>query len=209
MSRRSEPKEEMVNRILSATESLIVQEGLQNLSMRSIAKEAGIASGTLYLYFKTKDDLLHSLAAQLLECYNGYMHFEFKPEMALFEQYKALVNKKWQFLIERLDLVKQFQAVIGIDELIRETIADETSFWNKLILEGKKQRIIADLPNELLYGLSIGTLVDIQYLQNLNQENQFDGYLDEIITHLESNHFLSFFLLVLWRMYDNGNTEAG
>ncbi len=101
--------------------------------------------------------------------------------MALFEQYKALVNKKWQFLIERLDLVKQFQAVIGIDELIRETIADETSFWNKLILEGKKQRIIADLPNELLYGLSIGTLVDIQYLQNLNQENQFDGYLDEII----------------------------
>lgn len=183
MSRRSEPKEEMVNRILSATESLIVQEGLQNLSMRSIAKEAGIASGTLYLYFKTKDDLLHSLAAQLLECYNGYMHFEFKPEMALFEQYKALVNKKWQFLIERLDLVKQFQAVIGIDELIRETIAiaDETSFWNKLILEGKKQRIIADLPNELLYGLSIGTLVDIQYLQNLNQENQFDGYLDEII----------------------------
>ncbi|GAB1666927.1 TetR/AcrR family transcriptional regulator [Mannheimia haemolytica] len=181
MSRRSEPKEEMVNRILSATESLIVQEGLQNLSMRSIAKEAGIASGTLYLYFKTKDDLLHSLAAQLLECYNGYMHFEFKPEMALFEQYKALVNKKWQFLIERLDLVKQFQAVIGVDELIRETIADETSFWNKLILEGKKQRIIADLPNELLYGLSIGTLVDIQYLQNLNQENQFDGYLDEII----------------------------
>ncbi|HDL1300783.1 TPA: TetR/AcrR family transcriptional regulator [Mannheimia haemolytica] len=184
MSRRSEPKEEMVNRILSATESLIVQEDLQNLSMRSIAKEAGIASGTLYLYylyFKTKDDLLHSLAAQLLECYNGYMHFEFKPEMALFEQYKALVNKKWQFLIERLDLVKQFQAVIGIDELIRETIADETSFWNKLILEGKKQRIIADLPNELLYGLSIGTLVDIQYLQNLNQENQFDGYLDEII----------------------------
>ncbi|HDL1226759.1 TPA: TetR/AcrR family transcriptional regulator [Mannheimia haemolytica] len=181
MSRRSEPKEEMVNRILSATESLIVQEGLQNLLMRSIAKEAGIASGTLYLYFKTKDDLLHSLAAQLLECYNGYMHFEFKPEMALFEQYKALVNKKGQFLIERLDLVKQFQAVIGIDELIRETIADETSFWNKLILEGKKQRIIADLPNELLYGLSIGTLVDIQYLQNLNQENQFDGYLDEII----------------------------
>ncbi|UFK41862.1 helix-turn-helix domain-containing protein [Mannheimia haemolytica] len=49
MSRRSEPKEEMVNRILSATESLIVQEGLQNLLMRSIAKEAGIASGTLYL----------------------------------------------------------------------------------------------------------------------------------------------------------------
>lgn len=181
MSRRSEPKEEMVNRILAATESLIVQEGLQNFSMRNIAKEAGIASGTLYLYFKTKDDLLHSLAAELLACYNGYMDFDFQPELGLFEQYQALIKKKWLFLTERLDLVKQFQAVIGIDELIRETIADETSFWNKLILEGKKQKIIADLPNELLYSLSIGTLVDIQYLQKLNQEIEFETYLDEII----------------------------
>lgn len=181
MSRRIEPKEDMVNRILFATESLIVKEGLQNLSMRNIAKEAGIASGTLYLYFKTKDDLLHSLATQLLECYNGYMHFEFKPELELFEQYKELVKKKWLFLTERLALVKQFQAVIGIDELIRETIADESSFWNKLILEGKKQRIIADLPNELLYSLSIATLVDIQYLQKLNQDINFEEYLDDII----------------------------
>ncbi|MEG9499600.1 TetR/AcrR family transcriptional regulator [Mannheimia indoligenes] len=181
MSRRIEPKEEMVNRILSATEKLIVDEGLQNLSMRNIAKEAGIASGTLYLYFKTKDDLLHGLATQLLECYNNYLSFEFSSEMELFQQYQALMKKKWQFLTERLALVKQFQAVVGIDELIRETIADENSFWNKLIFEGKKQKIIVDLPNELLYSLSIGTLVDIQYLQKLNQDSNFEAYLDEII----------------------------
>lgn len=181
MSRRIEPKEEMVNRILSATEKLIVEEGLQNLSMRNIAKQAGIASGTLYLYFKTKDDLLHSLATQLLECYNNYLSFEFNPEIALFEQYQALMRKKWLFLTERLELVKQFQAVVGIDELIRETVADENSFWNKLIFEGKKQRLIAKLPNELLYSLSIGSLVDIQYLQKLNQEVDFEQHLDEII----------------------------
>lgn len=73
MSRRIEPKEDMVNRILLATEKRIVQDGLQNLSMRNIAKEADIAAGTLYLYFKTKEDLLHCLATQLLECYNSYL----------------------------------------------------------------------------------------------------------------------------------------
>lgn len=101
--------------------------------------------------------------------------------MELFEQYQALMKKKWLFLTERLDLVKQFQAVIGIDELIRETIADENSFWNQLIFEGKRQTLIVDLPNELLYSLSIGTLVDIKYLQKLNQEIHFEEYLDEII----------------------------
>ncbi|AHG75484.1 TetR/AcrR family transcriptional regulator [Mannheimia varigena] len=180
MSRRIEPKEDMVNRIILATEKLIVQEGLQNLSMRNIAKEAGMASGTLYLYFKTKEDLLHCLATKLLECYHNYLSFEFSSDIELFQQYRLLVKKKWLFLNERLELVKQFQAFIGIDELIRETIADNESFWNKLIFEGKKQKIIANLPNELLYSLSIGTLVDIKYLQKLNQEMNFEDYLDEI-----------------------------
>lgn len=181
MSRRVEPKEEMVNRILLATEILIVRGGLQNLSMRNIAKEIGIASGTLYLYFKTKDDLLHCLAARLLNRYNSYIDFEFNPKTEIFSQYQELIRKKWQFLIEQLELVKQFQAVIGIDELIRETIAAEDSFWNKLVFEGKKQKIIANLPNELLYALSIGTLVDMRYLQRFNQSIDFEAYLDEII----------------------------
>ncbi|MDD0824955.1 TetR/AcrR family transcriptional regulator [Mannheimia sp. AT1] len=180
MSRRIEPKEDMVKRILLATEALIVKEGLQNLSMRNIAKEAGIASGTLYLYFKTKDNLLHCLAAQLLNCYNSYIDFDFKPEIELFNQYQELVRKKWLFLTERLELVKQFQAVIGIDELIRETIAAEDSFWNKLVFEGKKQQLIVDLPNELLYALSIGTLVDMKYLQRFRQDINFETYLNEI-----------------------------
>ncbi|MFA9487554.1 MULTISPECIES: TetR/AcrR family transcriptional regulator [unclassified Mannheimia] len=181
MSRRIEPKEEMIKRILSATEVLIVREGLQNLSMRNIAKEVGIASGTLYLYFKTKDELLHCLAANLIKCYQGYMHIEFEPEVELFQQYKQLVNKKWAFLAERLALVKQFQAVMGIDELIRETVADENSFWNRLVFEGKKQKIIVDLPNEILYSVSLGTLIEIKYLQNLNQNFELGEYLDEII----------------------------
>lgn len=81
MSRRIELKEEMEQRILSATAELIIKDGLQNLSMRNIAKEAGIASGTLYLYFKTKEDLLHGLAAQLLACYCSYMQFELDPDV--------------------------------------------------------------------------------------------------------------------------------
>lgn len=59
MSRRSEPKEEMVNRILSATESLIVQEGLQNLSMRSIAKEAGQGSLPVHYIFTLKPKMIY------------------------------------------------------------------------------------------------------------------------------------------------------
>ncbi|QLB14811.1 AcrR family transcriptional regulator [Mannheimia granulomatis] len=181
MSRRIELKEEMVNRILSATEVLIVREGLQNLSMRNIAKEAGIASGTLYLYFKTKDDLLHSLTGQFFDRYCRKMDLVFNPKLDLFEQYKLAVRRKWAFLLDNLELAHQWKAILGFDELVRNEINNKKSFWNEFATECKKQKIIADLPNELLYSLSIGTIVDILYLQRFNSTLHFEEYLDEII----------------------------
>lgn len=57
---QSSSKDEMARQILSVTEILIAEIGIQNLSMRKIATRANLALGTLYLYFKTKDDLLKS-----------------------------------------------------------------------------------------------------------------------------------------------------
>ena len=34
------------------------KKGLHHLSMHKLAKEAGIAAGTIYLYFESKDELL-------------------------------------------------------------------------------------------------------------------------------------------------------
>ncbi len=66
MQNISSAKDDMNRQILSATESLIAEIGIQNLSIRKIATQAGIALGTLYLYFKTKDDLLNKLAYDFL-----------------------------------------------------------------------------------------------------------------------------------------------
>lgn len=181
MAKKTESKEEMEKNILTATENLLIREGLQNISMRNIAKEAGIASGTLYLYFKTKEDLLHYLAVSWVTRYRNHMEFEFNPDLELFSQYQKLVRKKWAFLTEQLEAIKQFQAFMGVEELIRDVIEDEGSCWNKLISEGKKQGIIIDLPNELLCSLCLAPLESIKYLQKLNQKINFDEYLDEII----------------------------
>ena len=46
---------------LNAALKLFVANGVQNTSTAAIAKEAGTASGTLFLYFPTKQDLLDEL----------------------------------------------------------------------------------------------------------------------------------------------------
>jgi AcrR family transcriptional regulator len=47
-------------RILSAAERIFARHGFFAAKVSDVAKEAGVADGTIYLYFKSKDDLLIS-----------------------------------------------------------------------------------------------------------------------------------------------------
>lgn len=51
-------KADLTEQIFLATDRLMAKEGLNQLSMHKLAKEANIAAGTIYLYFKNKDELL-------------------------------------------------------------------------------------------------------------------------------------------------------
>jgi len=47
--------------ILRAATSVFAEKGFFNSKVADIAKAAGVADGTVYLYFKNKDDVLHSI----------------------------------------------------------------------------------------------------------------------------------------------------
>jgi AcrR family transcriptional regulator len=44
--------------ILDAAIGLLMQDGIQGLTMDRVAAEAGVAKGTLYVYFKNKEEIL-------------------------------------------------------------------------------------------------------------------------------------------------------
>jgi TetR/AcrR family fatty acid metabolism transcriptional regulator len=48
-------------RILDAAIKVFAQKGFFQSKVAEIAREAGVADGTVYLYFKNKDDLLVSI----------------------------------------------------------------------------------------------------------------------------------------------------
>lgn len=49
------------NQILDAAVEVIAENGFHRSQVSKIAKKAGVADGTIYLYFKNKEDLLVSL----------------------------------------------------------------------------------------------------------------------------------------------------
>ena len=57
MARNSDKKPQ----IIDAAIKVFAEKGFYNSKVADVARAAGIADGTIYLYFKNKDDLLISL----------------------------------------------------------------------------------------------------------------------------------------------------
>jgi TetR/AcrR family transcriptional regulator, fatty acid metabolism regulator protein len=60
-------------RILDASEQVFARNGFFAARVSVIAKEAGVADGTIYLYFRNKDDLLISLFERRMEQVNRFL----------------------------------------------------------------------------------------------------------------------------------------
>src|SRR5271154_374731 len=63
----SDAKAATRTRILETATSLFARAGWQNATTRAIAMEAGIAVGTLFNYFPTKESIAATLIAEALE----------------------------------------------------------------------------------------------------------------------------------------------
>src|SRR3974390_3442013 len=66
MTRRQPPATRR-KAILDAAASLLVANGLAGTSVDSVAPRAGIAKGTVYLYFESRPDLLAALRSRYAE----------------------------------------------------------------------------------------------------------------------------------------------
>ena len=55
------------NAIIQAAKDVLTEENYNGISIKSIAKKAGIATGTFYLYFTNKDQLVETVVEEMYE----------------------------------------------------------------------------------------------------------------------------------------------
>lgn len=61
MTRITKDPEERKAEIMLAAEELFVEKGFYNVAVSDIVKKLGVAQGTFYYYFQSKDDLLNQI----------------------------------------------------------------------------------------------------------------------------------------------------
>src|SRR5258706_8080168 len=87
--KRNEAKRE---RILDAAVRVFAQEGFYNAKVSQIAHAAGVADGTIYLYFKSKDDLLICLFEDRMERVNENLRTALASESSSADRLKRVVK---------------------------------------------------------------------------------------------------------------------
>ena len=65
--RKQREKEQRKNDIIDAAEKIFFKNGLNNSTMDEVAKEAELSKGTLYLYFKSKEEIYYDIQTRAIK----------------------------------------------------------------------------------------------------------------------------------------------
>ena len=85
------------HRIMNAAITSFAQRGYHQATIADVAREAGVAAGTIYLYFKNKDDLLVSIFEEKVQ---GFIQ---SPEKGLFNGAQVEILAKQPLLLPLFD----------------------------------------------------------------------------------------------------------
>ncbi len=148
--------------ILRAAIKIFARKGYFNSKVADIASEAGIADGTVYLYFKSKDEILHSVFDRAMEEFIT----EGKREIAEIAEPDRRLRRIAELHLERLgadrDLAIVFQVELRgstkfMEEFSAAGFAEYLSIIHRTIEDGQKAGVFrkdlnATVCSKILFG---------------------------------------------------------
>lgn len=175
------PKDEdKLRAIAKATFTLVEQTGLSGLTMAAIAREAHLATGTLYVYFKSKEELLVALYEQAkTETAASLMQGD-DPTLPM----RTRFQRMWLNWLEhrlahsaQVVFLEQYYNSPWFSEASRNLSARLIKDWVDLIEAAKAQQILKDVPTPLLINSFGGSVRETANLLRAGTLARSDAHL--------------------------------
>jgi len=150
--------------IIDAAIRVFARNGYYNSRVSDIAKEAGIAAGTIYLYFKTKDEILVTLFREQMASFVDRLQKAIATEPDALSKLRRLIALHFQVLESNPDLAEVVQVELRQgNKFFRGASAHEVAAYFALIAsvleEGVETGLFRkDLPIKVATKLLFGAL---------------------------------------------------
>ena len=136
--KRNKPK---YKQIIDAAVIAIAESGYHQAQVSKIAKQAGIADGTVYLYFKNKEDILISLFEEKMGVFVENLQQIIKDETSASEKLGQMVENHFQVLANdrHLATVTQLELRQSNKEIrlkINAVLKEYLKLLDQILIEG-------------------------------------------------------------------------
>lgn len=182
-------KNQKRNDILTSARALFKEKGFHNTKMNDIAQGAGVGKGTLYEYFKNKQEIFDETCVervtkvreQMEEIRN--MDITFKDKiMLMFKEGQKSVDE--DFEKNPIDYIMSYKN--NISEKVLKTMFGHITDMNKVIIEiieqGKKEGVVKkEISSDIIACLIVGTMGEYFNLKMYKKDYVID---DNIIINL-------------------------
>jgi TetR/AcrR family fatty acid metabolism transcriptional regulator len=155
---------EKPQQIIDAAIRVFARTGYYNSRVSDIAREAGIASGTIYLYFKTKDEILVTLFREKMAAFVAYLRSQIAPERDPIARLRRLVRLHFAVLESNPELAEVVQVELRQGhKFFRGASAHEISAYFELIASVLEEGVASgqirrDLPVKVATKMLFGAM---------------------------------------------------
>lgn len=147
--------------ILESLLKLVNREGFYHLNMKNIAKEANIAAGTIYLYFKGKEELINALYRMIVTGFNQKVLEGYEEGRSVKDNFFDMLDRAIAFYLGAPDKFSFVEQYTYAPFLFKEN-RDENFLLllpiYKMMKEGKKQKIVKNIPDAILLSMIHGPM---------------------------------------------------
>ena len=167
-------------RILDAAERVFAQHGFFAARVSEIAKEAGVADGTIYLYFKSKDELLISLFESRMDRFNATLAAAIPKDGRPTEKLLAAIRTYFRLvrderLVAEVLTIELRQSAKFMKEASNPKFGDLLRMLAGFVAEGQQAgEINADVPAPIAARMIFGILDELALAWLLQRGEKFD-----------------------------------
>ena len=134
-------------RILAAASELIVKNGLQ-CSMAEIAQVAGVATGTLYIYFASKEEMVRGVYERLTAKVGSLLIVEYGPEVSHETRVRRYIDDYIRLIWADPEQAILFEYLSNVPLLapgeLRRLFAPVTDYTTQLFTDAKEAGALCD-----------------------------------------------------------------
>lgn len=153
--------EKKIEEIFKATLKLVIRTGFSGLKMADVAREAKLATGTLYIYFQNKEELINATFIETKKKIAAVILDDQNAAATYFETFRKTWNSYFTFCLkhpEYMLFVEQFIYSGFITENIKTKAESFFEDFNTFLKQGQEQNMLKAHDIELLKAQLMGPI---------------------------------------------------